>query len=210
MKKTLLLFIALIFALIPSVFSQNHGIQYVNAFFGIEINFPKKAGYTVYTSESLKYDTAQPFNLQGILPPDSSIQLITAKHFSLTMLKKELRLHDGTYLPTADYGYQNYEAARQNATSGRYSNGAYIDFKGKKAFSFDVEKRLATYGMEVSLKTGEPFLTKKRMEQWTSNAGLGNGTYQVIYFSHQGRFFKILYRKDSKVAQQIIQNLTLT
>jgi hypothetical protein len=209
MIKTLLLFVGLSCALLPAVKQQNTGIRYVNAFFGIEINFPKKVGYTAYTSENIKFDAAQPWQLLGYSPPDSSIQLITAKHFSLTLLKNELRLHDGTYLHTADFGYQTYEAARQNARLGKYSNGTYIDFKGNKAFSFDVKERLVTYGLEVDAKTGEPFLTEKGMEQWTSNTGLGNGTFQVIYFSHQGKFFRILYRKDSKTAQQIIQNLVL-
>ncbi|MCP2044191.1 hypothetical protein [Pontibacter sp. HSC-36F09] len=209
MVKTLLLFLGLSYALVPAAGQPNDGIGYSNAYFGIEIHFPKKVGYTAYTSRSLKLDTSQPLHPLSYLPPDSTIQLITAKHFSLTMLKKELRLHDTTYLPTADFGHQTYEAARKNTTLGKYSNGTFTDFKGNKAFSFDVEKRLITYGLEVDVNTGEPFMTKKGMEQLTTNTGLGSGTHQVIYFSHQGRFFRILYRKNSKVAQQILQNLTL-
>ena len=196
-------------SLVLAATQGNKGQTYVNTFFGFEIKFPEKVGFKIYTSENLKYDASHMWKAAGTAIPDSTVQMLISKHLGLTMLKKELRLHDSTYLDTAEFGYHTYRAARENAKLGKYSNGKYIDFKENKAFSFEVEERLVTYGLEVNVKNGEPFLTKKGFEQWTSSEGLVKGKYNVIYFSHRGKYFKLMFLKDSMVAQQIIDNLTL-
>lgn len=209
MIKGVVLVVGLWCSLVLAVTQGNKGQKYVNTFFGIEIKFPEKVGFKTYTSENLKYDVSQTWKAAGSALPDSTVQMLTSKHLRLTMLKKELRMHDSTYLDTAEFGYITYKAAREKAKLGKYSNGEYIDFKGNKAFSFEVEERLVTYGLEVNVNNGEPFLTKKGFEQWTSSEGLEKGKYNVIYFSHRGKYFELMFLKDSKVAQQIIDNLTL-
>lgn len=209
MIKGFVLIVSLCCSLVSAVTQDNKGQNYVNTFFGFEIKFPEKVGYKTYTSENLKYDTSHMLKAAGAVIPDSSVQMLISKHLRLTMLKKELRMHDSTYLNTAEFGYLTYRTASANPKVGIHSKGEYIDFKGKKAFRFDVEKRLDTYGLEVNVNTGEPFLTKKGVEQLTSSEGLGKGKYSVIYFSHKGKYFELMFYKDSKIAQQIIDNLTL-
>lgn len=206
-RGVILIIAGLWFSFVPALMQGNKGQRYVNTFFRFEIKFPEKVGYQIYSSENLKYDTSFKTKATGTTTPDSTVQMLVSKHLRLTMLKKELRMHDSKYLDTAEFGYLTYRAARENPKSGIHSNGEYIDFKGKRAFRFDVEERLDTYGLEININNGEPLLAKKGFAQMTSSEGLEKGKFSVIYFSHRGKYFKLMFLKDSKFAKQLIDNL---